>query len=229
MCTWQKNDVVGDKMKNAVIFGDSYSTFRGYIPEGNAEWYSENPNPEQTDVSGVEETWWHMLAEEAHLNIILNDSWSGSTICHTGYNGVDCSATNSFICRLRKHIANGFFKQNKIDIVFIFGGTNDSWADAPMGEVKFDNFAEEDLFSVLPATAYFIKMLREQLPDAEIYCLANTDLKPEIPKGMAEICKKHNAKLVEFDWIGKTYGHPNIKGMQDIKSGVLKAMNEQTP
>ena len=213
-------------MKNAIIFGDSYSTFKGYIPEGNAEWYFEGKDPECTDVTKVEETWWHMLSEEAELNIILNDSWSGSTICHTGYNNEDCSATSSFICRLNKHIENGFFQKNKVDIAFVFGGTNDSWADAPLGELKFDDFLKEDLYSVLPAASYFIKTLREQLPEAEIYCLANTEIKDEIPEGMAKICKRFGAKLVHFDFIHKTYGHPNIQGMQDIKNGLLNAINE---
>ena len=213
-------------MKNTVIFGDSYSTFAGYIPEGKVTWYSDTPNPEQTDVCRVCETWWHQVAKEADLNVILNDSWSGSTICHTGYSGADCSETSSFVFRLDRLISGGFFKENAINVVFVFGGTNDSWADSPLGEVMFDSFTKEDLFSVLPAISYFFKTLRQQLPEAEIYCLTNTDIKEEIANGMATVCREYGARQIRFDHIHKTYGHPNVQGMIDIKNGVLKALKK---
>ncbi len=65
----------GVNMKNnAIIIGDSYSTFKGFIPEGYAFYYSEEER-ESTGVTKVEETWWHMLSNEADLNIVLNNSW----------------------------------------------------------------------------------------------------------------------------------------------------------
>lgn len=213
-------------MKNAVIFGDSYSTFAGYIPEGNETWYSEVAEENRTDVCSVKETWWHQVASEADLNVILNDSWSGSTVCHTGYSGADCSETSSFICRLDRLVSGRFFKENPVDVVFVFGGTNDSWADSPLGEVMFDGFTKKDLFSVLPAISYFFKTLRQQLPEAEIYCLTNTDIKEEIASGMATVCRKYGARQIRFDHIHKTFGHPNVQGMTDIKNGVLNAMNK---
>ena len=121
--------------KNTIIFGDSYSTFKGYIPEGYHPYYLEEGRPE-TDVTALEETWWHQVVNEAELNLVQNNSWSGSTICFTGYNGNDCSSTSSFIHRLENMIEEKFFEQNRIDKVFVFGGTNDSWCGAPLGEVK---------------------------------------------------------------------------------------------
>ena len=44
-------------VRNIMIFGDSYSTFAGYIPDGYAVYYSTEER-EQTDVRRVEETWW---------------------------------------------------------------------------------------------------------------------------------------------------------------------------
>ena len=69
---------------NTIIFGDSYSTFENFIPAGYAVHYFENGRPE-TDVTKVSQTWWHQVVTEADLNLILNNSWSGSTICYTGY------------------------------------------------------------------------------------------------------------------------------------------------
>lgn len=47
-------------LKNVLIFGDSYSTFEGYIPNGFAIYYSKTEGGE-TDVRAVEDTWWYPL------------------------------------------------------------------------------------------------------------------------------------------------------------------------
>jgi hypothetical protein len=152
---------------------------------------------------------------------LLNDSWSGSTVCNTGYNG-DCSKTNSFIYRLNKYKADGFFEKNKIDTVFIFGGTNDNWTNGPVGEVKFDDITEEDLLSVLPGMSYFMKNLCEAVPNAKIYCLINTNLRCDITNGYKEIAEHYGAKPIIFKNIRKACGHPTVQGMKDIKNQILK-------
>jgi hypothetical protein len=120
---------------NVLIMGDSYSTFEGYNPEGYRHYYAPVPRPDtNTDVVKVEHTWWHPLLAKTNANLILNNSWSGSTIGYTGYNGDDNSQTCSFIYRLRQLIAEGFFEKNKIDTVLVFGGTNDNWCCAPLGK-----------------------------------------------------------------------------------------------
>ena len=73
-------------VRNIMIFGDSYSTFAGYIPDGYAVYYSTEER-EQTDVRRVEETWWHLLCTDHSFNLVRNDSWSGSTLGNTGYSG----------------------------------------------------------------------------------------------------------------------------------------------
>ena len=176
-------------------------------------------------VTGVSQTWWNRLCDEAGLNLVRNDSWSGSTICYTGYDNFDCSRSSSFVYRLKKLIEDGFFAENKIDKVFLFGGTNDSWAGSPLGEEMYGDWEEADLYSVRPAICRFIALLRETLPEADLYCLINTDLKPEITSCMENACEKYGATCVTFDYIDKVDGHPTIQGMNDIKNGVLKAMN----
>ena len=208
---------------NAIILGDSYSTFKGYIPEEYAAYYSEEGRPE-TDVTKVEQTWWHQVFEKAGLNLVLNNSWSGSTIGHTYYGGVDCSKTSSFIFRLRQLIENGFFEKNEIDTAFIFGGTNDSWCDAPLGEIKFADWEERDLFSVLPAICYTLYLMRQTMPKAKIYCPINTDLKPEITDCMKAACARYNITPITFDKIDKKCDHPTIQGMKDIANSVMNAI-----
>lgn len=210
-------------LKNVLILGDSYSTFEGFVPQGNAIYYSENGRPE-TDVRRVDETWWHQLMSETGSNLILNDSWSGSTIGYTGYNNSDCSETSSFICRFEKMVRGGFFKENEINTVLVFGGTNDSWSNAPLGSLKFADWEKKDLYCVLPAIAYFFKTLHEQLPDTEIICLINTELKPEITEAFNIVCEKYGIKKIQFEHIDKNCGHPTIQGMKDIKNHILNQL-----
>ena len=214
-------------VKNAMIFGDSYSTFAGYVPENFVCFYSENERIE-TDVTKVEQTWWYQVMEETGMNLVQNNSWSASSIGYTGYNGADTSETHSFIFRLRNLINEGFFEENKIDVVFLFGGTNDSWSGAPLGEMKeYEDIVEEDLYNALPAMCYFTALLRETLPDAKIYCLINNGLKPEITNALSELSDKHGMTKITFDKIAKFYDHPTIVGMVDIKNQIMAVINEE--
>ena len=83
------------------ILGDSYSTFKGYVvPDTNAVWYPQ-PNPQNNDVQDVRQLWWQQLIRNNSKDYRLcqNNSFSGATICHTGYEGADYS-DRSYCTRL---------------------------------------------------------------------------------------------------------------------------------
>ena len=215
-------------MKNIMIFGDSYSTFAGCIPEGYAAYYTGKRTAEepQPDVPSAEHTWWGLLLKETGVNLVRNDSWSGSTIGFIGWGGKDTSGTSSFIYRLEKLSAEGFFEKNEIDTVFVFGGTNDSWSDAPLGAPMLDGFAREDLYNALPAIGYFFKKLRATLPSAKIYGICNSGIKGEIVNAIQNACKANGAKAIALtDAVDKASGHPTVQGMIDIKDQVLAALD----
>lgn len=211
------------KLNNVMIFGDSYSTYRGHIPEGFATFYADEPF-KPTDVNRVEQTWWHRLFTYAGANLVQNNSWSGSTICYTGYNGADCSHTSSFIYRLRKLKAEGFFENHKIDTVFVFGATNDSWCGAPVGEPKYADWQEEDLYCSLPAVACFLDELKNTLPESEIVVIINTNLKKAIVEVFKESCSRLGLHFVELADIDKTGGHPTVLGMSQITEQIVKVL-----
>ena len=211
-------------MNEVLILGDSYSTFLGYIPEGYAPHYG-NPLT-RTDVKKVEETWWHMLTSERGETIAQNNSWSGSTICYTAYNNVDCSKINSFIFRLNELEKSGFFKEHDVKTLYIFGGTNDNWANAPVGKVQYDNFTHKDLFSVLPATCYLVKRAKEIIPSSRIVVIINSELKREITDGMKECAMHYNVPFVELHDVDKTEGHPTKKGMTAIKDQIQQVLQK---
>ena len=203
-----------------MILGDSYSTFLGYIPEGFDYWYSERVNPDN-GVLSVSDTWWHKLMSRAEGEIILNSSWSGTTVCHTGWRAEDCSH-KSFIARFDKLIEEGFFKDNKIDTLFIFGGTNDSWADSPLGEVKFEDFSREELFSFCPAICYLAARAKEHLPDARIIFIVNAGLKDEVTSATSAAAEHFGCEVLCLSMMERNLNHPTAKGMTEIADEVEK-------
>lgn len=208
---------------NTMIFGDSYSTFNGHIPEGYAFYYPATLEGRPA-LDGVCDTWWQALINETDSTLIRNDSWSGSTVGYTGYNNADTSKTTCFIHRMRTLEAEGFFKENKIDTVFIFGATNDSWADAPIGKNKYKNISDQDLYSVLPAVCYFLENIKRLLPEAKISFILNDELKSELSLGIIKACNHYGVNTVELENIDKQSGHPTKLGMQQIKNQVLKKL-----
>ena len=209
-------------MKKFMIFGDSYSTHKNHIPDGYVYYYADEGRnegrPEQKML--VEQTWWWQIKEKTGANLVHNNSWSGSTIGYTGYSG-DCSKTSSFICRYEKLFDSGFFNENEIDTIFVFGGTNDAWADAPLGEIKYTDIKREDLFSVLPAICYLAARLKEDVPNARIIFIANCGIKTEIVDCMKDVCKHFDMDIVELSDIEKEHSHPTVLGMKQICEQVL--------
>ena len=122
----------------------------------------------------------------------------------------------------------GFFKENKIDTVLVFGGTNDSWANAPLGELKYDGFEEGDLFSVLPAFCYFMKTLKEDLPTSKIVFIANCDIKTEIVEGIKTAGAHFGVDTVELCGdLGETLGFREISVLSPEKHDKMIAFLSQ--
>lgn len=207
---------------NVFILGDSYSTFEGYVPEGQAIYYCKEGHIDHK-VSDYKDTWWQRVIDQTGSTLIRNDSWSGTTICHTGYNATDCSSI-SFAARFDRLCADGFFENNHIDTMFIFGGTNDSWAGSPIGNLMYDNFQKSDIYSVLPAFCYLVGRVRSFMPNTKLVVIINTDLKAEISNGMKCACEHYGVQYVALHDIEKLEGHPNNNGMKQICEQILNML-----
>ena len=199
--------------KSISILGDSYSTFQGYLqPDTNAVWYWDNVEAMNTDVHYVRETWWHQFIKKNGYRLCVNNSFSGSTICYSGYKTVGPDFTDysdrAFVTRLDK--------LGCPDIIFVFGGTNDSWAGSPIGEYKYNGWTREDLFSFRPAMACLLEKMIDHYPNVKIYFLLNDDLRDEIDESVKTICSHYEVDLIELVDIHKINGHPSVKGMRQI-------------
>ncbi len=204
---------------NVMILGDSYSTFEGYNPEGYDVWYNSEKK-EYNDVCRVEDCWWHKFFAKAPATLVFNCSYSGTTICNTGYNGEDCR-DKSFIARLDKLIESGYFNENKIDTLLIFGSTNDCWAGSPVGEQKFEGWTEDDLYKVYPAFSYMLKRAKEALPEGRIVFIMNYILTPEFSVKFKESCDHFGVEFLALGEFQIGGGHPTSLGMTEIAEQVL--------
>ena len=193
--------------KSVAIFGDSYSTFENYLScDTNAVWYFQGKQ-KKTDVTDVEQTWWHLLLKEKGWKLECNNSFSGSTICYTGYRKEDYQ-NRSFHNRLRY--------LGSPDIILVFGATNDCWAKSPIGDYKYSDWTKKDLYSFRPAMAAMCDGLKKRYPNVDIYFIMNCDLTETITTSCRTICNHYGIPMIELHDVDKINGHPSIKGMKTI-------------
>lgn len=199
------------------IFGDSYSTFQGYLtPDTNAIWYFNAPK-NLNDVTSVEQTWWQILITDMGWQLERNNSFSGATVCNTGYNGDDYS-DRSFITRL-PNLGNP-------EIILVCAATNDSWANSPIGEYKYGDWTSNELYSFRPAMAKLCEGLRLHYPQSRVYFILNSELKDEINESIHTITKHYGIPCIDLHNIDKQQGHPSIKGMIEIAKQVKVFINK---
>lgn len=207
----------GAQTKSVSILGDSYSTFEGYLtPRTNAVWYEKKNGPKKTDVTSVTQTWWHQLISRRAWKLCVNNSYSGSTICNTGYDGNNYS-DRSFMARMDN--------LGCPDIIFIFGATNDSWCGAPLGEYQYDGIRPEQLWQFRPALAHLLAWMKDRYIGTQLYFLLNDGLKDEINASVKLICEHYGVTVIELHGIDKISGHPSVKGMQQIASQIDEALD----
>lgn len=144
------------------IFGDSISTYEGYIPEGAAVFY-----PIVGEVTDVSETWWMRLLDDTGMELCVNDSSSGSTCV-----GYSMSVDDPIYGCSSHRISLLAGEQGKIpDVIIIYMGTNDLLKDIPLGdndgtrwvaEGKIENFSD--------AYCLILDKIASNYPISQIYC-----------------------------------------------------------
>ena len=189
------------------ILGDSYSTFKDFVvPDTNFVWYPRD-SVKHNDVMNVRQTWWHQFVRQGNFRLCQNNSFSGATICHTGYQGEDYS-DRSYVTRVSN--------LGSPEVIIVFGGTNDSWAKSPIGEYKYAEWTRQDLYQFRPAMAYVLSALQDRYPGAEVYVVINTELSKEVTESMQVISNHYGIRYIMLHDIDKQWGHPSQKGMTQI-------------
>lgn len=206
--------------KKVSVLGDSYSTFGGAVqPETNLCWYNgpDSGWEKDNDVKEQDQMWWSILCRDNGLVMERNNSYSGSTVSCTGYSKKDYS-DRAFITRV--------LNLGSPDIILVFGGTNDSWAKAPVGEFKYADWTKQDLYSFRPAFAYMMHQLKQAYPKAQIVNITNSQLSKDVTEAMDEICRQYGIANVRLRDIDKQMGHPSQAGMKAIAAQVGAALQK---
>jgi len=198
------------------ILGDSYSTFEGHIPEGNACYY---PLVECVDdVLRVEDTWWHQLMTKTGMRLAINDSFSGATVC------THVRETQTLAAAYTERAKRSFSGSYDLDHIIVFGGTNDNWLGRGLGKLQFEGWTEEDLRQTLPAYCCTLNHIRSHHPQAVILSVINTGFPQEMSEGMEAAAAHYGAVTVRLADIEKQNGHPSAQGMRQIAEQIVEAL-----
>ncbi|UJL25278.1 hypothetical protein HZL39_09695 [Lactiplantibacillus plantarum] len=206
--------------KTVSIVGDSYSAFTGWVPEGNSIKYDGTYN----GVTSVTNMWWYKVIQKFNMSLMLNESWSGSTICNTGYNAADATTT-SFLTRITKRYGATNTLGQKPQVLFILGGLNDTWAKSPLGNAQYSDWTTDDLKTTLGAYSKMINDILLYNPGIEIINFEYADVSQEIRDGKALICEHFGVKNVPISVVDSLAGHPTTTGMQQIVDQIIAALN----
>lgn len=193
------------------VLGDSYSTFDGYVdPDSNDVWaYYENIH-----VTDVRQMWWWQLADSTGWQIEKNNSFSGSLICNMNY--ANYYGAHSFLRRM-----NNLGNPN---VIFIFGGTNDVWDEAPLGDFVFSDWTDEQLCTFRPALAYLFSSLKVLYPTAKLYFMLDLSLDDGYVASVHRIAQAYDVVCIDLYYVEKDWSHPTIAGQTIIAQEVIDAL-----
>ena len=208
------------ELGNVLILGDSYSTFQGYLPSGYLTWYSTSENYDHSDVFKVEDTWWWQVLDATKSNLVENSSYSGSLICNAK------DSYTSFITRFDLLATDGTLETNPVDTVFIFGGLNDDWSGARMGDNKYSDWTDTDLEKVFPAFCYLLNSIKSALPDARIIVIMDETLGVNIRSHFITACNYYAVEWIIPKKVSKQNSHPNKEGMKAISTQIMEMLKK---
>lgn len=224
------------------ILGDSYSTFQGHMsPAINECWYFPENSPSRNkvnNISHVEQTWWQITIKELEATLVQNNSYSGATIAFQGYVRQQENANDGHSLRPghnadfspRSFITRAVNLADSIgaaDVILVFGGTNDSWANTPVGNYQWGKWKREDLFTFRPAMARLCHDLQDLYPTSRIIFIINSELRDDIVESMHHIAEYYGIESLDLKNIEKQSGHPSQNGMKAIAEQVIAKIRLQ--
>ncbi len=221
------------------FLGDSITTLDGYNPYGYPVYYA-GENQYRTNVFTINDTWWGQVLIALGGTLLVNNSWSGSTVCKPPY-----SEAGSYGCSEERTSSLGA-EGISPDHIIIHMGTNDRGYRLRVT----DSGTPDDLTVIENAYSLMLKRIRENYPDAVIWCctLAKTKITSDprfvFPEyngntpmsDYSYIIKKaaaaHGARIVDLESLCELCDtvdslHPTSDGMRTISSAVIAELDRQ--
>ncbi|MCQ2513119.1 MAG: GDSL-type esterase/lipase family protein, partial [Lachnospiraceae bacterium] len=199
--------------KYVSFYGDSISTYIGYVPTGDG--YATYYTGTNCGVSSVDETWWMRLINETGMKLCANVSISGSC-CSTG-------ARQDRVSGCKQERIDKLAKSDgtKPDVIIVYLGTNDYLS--AVGKGTFDgsgSFPSGDPATFREAYSVMISRIQQTYPMAEIHCCTlqhtaskSTDFRPvdynennEMKKDWNEVIRElanlFHCHIIDFEKCG---------------------------
>lgn len=204
------------------IYGDSISTFEGWLPNGYATYYPINP----VNVLTVEDTWWYSAITKLNARFLANASYSNTGVVTTGSPSDLKGTEEARIKELRKN-------NQDPDIIIIYLGINDCKRD-----ITTKNFKEGYITMIE-------RMKKEFVGVDIVICTLNAcsfsyqqcyNLRIEYNNALREIAGEFNLSLIELDKVITEENkalymanmlHPNRAGMDEISKEVIKVLENK--
>ena len=192
--------------KNVSIYGDSISTFAGYIPEGNATYYTGS----NAGVASVNDTWWKKTIDALGLSLLVNNSWSGR-------------AVSSIRDSISAHTTDAGYKEANVlqlksgttlpDIIIVKLGINDFNSGAVLGDYDGSAALPTDPTKFLDAYAIMLNLIMTNFPLADVYC--------------CDVCglTYYNMSTYMGDYSSGSGLHPNAAGHSLIANQTIHDMD----
>ena len=230
------------KNKYFSILGDSISTFEG-ISEPKESVYYDTAHKLASGIATVSDTWWGQVVERLGGKLLVNNSWSGSTVCWNSLYQVP-----SYGCSDERTASLGKDGISP-DVIIVFMGTNDWGHGFQVVSSKHVKGDEHNCAIFSNAYKIMLKKLRANYPKAEIWCLtlpiscSSAKENFEFPyyyggRHISEYCDsikecamQYNCRIIDLFISGEAYDtvdgfHPNIRGMRMISNKVIKKITE---
>lgn len=240
------------KDKKISIYGDSISTYAGYIPTGNATYYTGS----NCGVSSVNDTWWKKVIDALGLELLVNNSWSGR-------------AVSSIRDSWEAHPTDAGYKEANVlqlkdgttlpDIIIVKLGINDFNDGCQLGTYDGSSALPSDPTKFTDAYAMMMDLIMTNFPLARVYCCllmqcerSGTAGFPEVNSrgdsindwndAIRKLAKAFGAEVLDHDVCGITYYnlstytgdyssqtgqalHPNAAGHSLIANKTIEQMD----
>lgn len=211
---------------NVNIVGDSYSTFDGYIQNGNWTWYPSSGNQSPNDVSELSDTWFYKLAKELNCKILCNDSSSGTTVStSTRTPDIEWSAmVNRVVSTMGE--AKAKLSDAKPDLIIVFGGRNDYTLGVTVGENKYSGWTDADKKEFAPAFCLLLDYLIKYNPYSEVVAISGSHLSEDYNNAISLACNHYGIKNIVLPEFELQSGHPSKSGMTTIAQTIIDNLLE---
>ena len=256
-CDAVHSNLAGYSGKTISILGDSISTFAGVSNDPNASTAIQNNatfyNGSVLGV-GLADTWWQQTVDALDLELLVNNSWSGSCIYTTR-----AGTPGAYVARCEQlHNNEGTVP----DIIAIYLGTNDYYnfksTLGSTGAIDYaqliretaDGYTYAEPTTAMEAYAIMLHKMTKRYPMAEIYCFtllpmrnlsaADQLLLEQFNDGIKELADHFHVNVVDLytdsgiktdehfqDYIADNSVHPGPLGMDAITDVFVDALLEQ--